>query len=279
MRNILHFVWKNQFTFIFVFLELIAFILLAQTNNYHNASFYSKANALSGGFYSTISNITEYVKLKKVNEELVAENAELRKAALNSFLKLKSPHVYVNDTLYYQQYKYLTAKVVNSSSQKRNNYIILDQGSEQDITPEMGVITNDGVVGIVKDVSEHFCSVIPILHKDSKISAEIKKNHYFGILIWKGGDANIAYLSDVPNHVDVAIGDTIITRGSSTIFPEGIMIGTIDSFEKQVDDNFYDINVKLSTDFSNVNYVYIVKNLLKKEQLELQQQTELDDAK
>lgn len=274
MRNIFNFIWKYQFTFIFVILELLAFILLAQTNKFHNANVYTKANAISGGFYNSYANASEYLKLREQNEALNKENAELRQAALSSFLKLKSPHVYVKDTLYFQQYKYLTAKVINSTTHKRNNYIILNQGAEQGITPEMGVITNDGIVGIVKDVSEHYCSVITLLHKASKISAKLKKNNYFGILSWNGGDPTVAYLADIPNHVELQIGDTIVTRGSSTIFPEGLAIGTIESFEKQQDNNFYDVQVKLATDFSNVNYVHIVKNLLKKEQLELEQQTE-----
>jgi rod shape-determining protein MreC len=278
MQNIFNFVWKYQFTLIFLLLELIAFILLAQSNNFHNASVYSKANAISGGVYESVNNATEYIKLQEINDELSQENAFLREGVVTSFIKLKSPTLYIDDTLYTQRYKYITAKVINSSTQKRNNFIVLNQGFEQDIKPEMGVITKNGIVGIVKDVSDHFCTVITLLHKSSKISAKFKKNNYFGILSWKGGDPTIAYLSDIPSHVNVAIGDVIISRGSSTIFPEGLIIGTIDSFEKQDEDNFYDINVKLSTDFSNVNYVHIVKNLLKKEQIELEKLTENSNA-
>ena len=277
MRNIINFIWKYQFTFIFLLLELIAFLLLAETNKFHSANIYSKANRLSGGVYSSIANASEYLKLSRINDELSEENAILRSQGLNSYKKIRSPHFYINDTLYYQQYKYLSAKVVNNSTNRRNNYLILNQGSDQGIFPEMGVITKDGLVGIVKDVSENYCSVISLLHKSTQISAKLKKNNYFGILSWSGGDPTIAYLSDIPNHVKLAQGDTIVSRGSSTIFPEGILIGTIESFEEQEDDNFYDVFVRLSTDFSNINYVHVVKNLLRKEQLELEIKTLSDD--
>lgn len=276
MRNIFNFIWRHQFVFLFLLFELIAFLLLAQTNKYHNASFYSKANSLSGGVYATFSNISEYVKLKDVNQKLQEENARLRENALNAYIKTRSPHVYVEDTLYLQQYRYLTANVIKNSTNRRSNYLILNQGSEQGITPEMGVISSSGIVGIVKDVSPHYCSVISLLHKDIQISVKIKKNEYFGILSWEGGNPEIAKLSDIPNHVDLSIGDEVVTRGSSTIFPTGITIGTINKIEKEENDDFYQLDVQLSTDFNNVSYVYIVKNLLKKEQLELEAKLEQD---
>jgi rod shape-determining protein MreC len=177
----------------------------------------------------------------------------------------------VNDTIHHQQYSFITAKVINNSVNRRNNYLTLNAGSLQGIKPEMGVISSEGIVGIVKDTSKHFCSVMSFLHKDSKISAKLKKSGYIGSLVWDGYDASRASLKDIALHVQFAKGDTIVTSSYSSIFPEDIMIGRVEDFETKAGDNFYDITIRLSTDFSKLSYVYIVNNVLKEEQQQLEQ--------
>jgi rod shape-determining protein MreC len=176
----------------------------------------------------------------------------------------------VTDTIRKQQYTFLTARVVNNSINRRNNYLTLNKGSLQGVQAEMGVICPDGIVGIVKDVSEHFSSVISVLHKDSRISTKIKKNGYIGSLMWEGYNAGYAILKDIPKHVKLAVGDTLVTSQFSAIFPEGIMVGVIDKFDSKPGD-FYLIDVKLSTDFDNLSYVYLVTNVLKEEQKKLEE--------
>lgn len=276
MRNLINFIWRYNFTLFFLLLELFAFFLIIQNNRFHQANFFSWTNSVSGAFYSVVTDISDYLELKRVNEDLSIENAKLKSLSTNSFIKLRGPHVYIEDSVYYQQYKYLSAKVVNNTIYKRNNYITLNQGSEQGVKPEMGVIHPSGVVGIVKDVSPHFCSVISILNKQTKLSVKFKRNNFFGILTWNGNDPSFAAINNIPNHVEIGIGDTLVSFGSSAIFPEGILVGTIDTFEKVQGDDFYDIRLKLSTQFGNLSYVYIIKNLLKKEQLELEELTKDD---
>jgi rod shape-determining protein MreC len=270
MRNIILFIWRHNFTFLFLLLEILAFLLLFQTNRFHNASFYSWSNDFTGGIYQSISNVVEYTRLKQVNKSLAEENALFKTYQSSSYIELKSPIIFVNDTLLGLQYRYIPAKVIKSTIHKTKNYLILNQGKDQGIEPEMAVVCANGVVGIVKDVSDQFSSVLPIIHKDTKISGKIKKNNYFGIINWQGGDTRYAKLSDIPDHVELLVGDTIVTRGSSAIFPANYPIGTIESFKKPEGDNFYEIKIALFTNFQNISHVYVIKNEYKKEQLELE---------
>ena len=185
---------------------------------------------------------------------------------------MRGKHVYIDDTLYFQQYKYLSAKVVNNSIHQRNNHIIINQGTEQGIKPGMGVISSKGLVGLVKDVSAHYSAVVSVLNGNTQISVKLKKNSYFGIMTWETDDnSNTATLKKIPNHVDLQIGDTVLSKGASTIFPEGVLAGTVREFEAIPGSDFYDIKIKLTTNFANLSYVYIVKNLLKTEQQGLEE--------
>jgi len=271
MRNLVNFVWKHHFTVLFLLLEVVAFFLLVQNNSFHQSNFLNFSSAVGGNAYFLVDNITDYFQLKEQNEQLNAENAALKSASPNSQYGDYEEHFFVQDTSGRMQYLYFGAKVVNSSTNKRNNYLILNQGYSNGIKPEMGVIGPEGVVGIVKEVSANYCSVISVLHSNIKISSLVQKNDYFGILEWPGYDADKARLMDIPWHVDLAKGDTIVTRGSSTIFPKGIMVGYVEDFKKIPGSNFYDTEIRLATNFSNISYVYVVKNMLREEQQELEE--------
>ena len=139
----------------------------------------------------------------------------------------------------------------------------------------MAVVSPNGIVGVVNGVSKRFSTVMSLLNTDLHISAKIKKNNYFGSLSWDGKNYREAILYEIPHHVPVSKGDTIITSGFSTIYPEGVLIGTIKDFEVK-GGNFYEITVRLSTDFKNLTYVNLVSNLRKEEQIELEEQLEYD---
>ena len=188
-----------------------------------------------------------------------------------------SSRIVVNDSINFQQYKYITAKVINNSINHRNNYLTLNRGSLQGVKPEMGVITSKGIVGIVKQVSEHYCTVMSFLHKDTRISGMIKRNKFFGSLVWDGVDPAIATLNEIDKTVPVQKGDTIITTAYSAIFPAGIMLGTVVEAKLNPGSNFHQIRVRLSTRFDNLSYVNIVDNLMKNEQRELESNNKQDD--
>ena len=266
MRNLIIFIGKHHFALLFVVLEIIAFTLIINNSYYQQTVFLSATNNLTGKFYRSVDDITSYFSLKKTNKLLAEENARLRSAEVNSFIKTSDSVFTKNDTLYRQQYMFIDAKVIKNSYNKRNNYLMLNKGSGQGVKKDMAVITSNGVVGIVNEVSANFCSVMSVLHKDTKISAMIKKNKYKGTLMWEETDYKTGDLNDIEPHVKVAVGDTVVTSGNSHIFPEGILIGTVKSFSINPGDNFYNIQLKFSTDFNRIEYVYIVKNFYKEEQ-------------
>jgi rod shape-determining protein MreC len=201
---------------------------------------------------------------------LSRENAALR-SLLPDINALDSAQWRVqNDTVYKQQYTFMTANVLNNSINRRNNYLTLNKGSRHGVKPEMGVICATGIVGFVKDVSPNFCTVISVLHKDHHTSARIKKNGYYGSLVWEGFDPSIGNLKEIARHVNVQKGDTVVTNSHSDYYPEGIMIGIVDEVDKNTSDNFYNIRVKFSTSFGSLSHVYIVKNRLKEEQQQLE---------
>lgn len=235
------------------------------------------ANIVSGFIYDKYSIVSGYLNLKEANDDLLKENARLRNR-LPSAYKVNSNATYIKtDTaVFFQQYTYTPAKVINNSTDKMYNYITLNKGSSHGIKPDMGVITSNGVVGVVRKVSSSFSSVVSLLNKRIGISAKIKKNDYYGMVIWEGGNYAKATLKEIPNHVDIQKGDTIITSGYSAIFPEGIVIGKITRYEIEEGGNFYEITIELSTNFKTLTHVYIVSNLMRKEQLELEKTTEND---
>ena len=257
-------------------MEFFAFFYIVKSNYYQQSVFINSANALTGGIYDAQSSFTDYLSLKIINKRLAEENALLRNSQRNAFLMTNNKTFVVDDTLYQQQYEYTEARVVANTTNKMNNYITLNKGYNHGIRKEMGVITSQGVAGIVKDVSANFCTVTSVLHSKSKISAKIKKNNYIGTLVWEGGDYRLANLKDIPTHIKVSSGDTIVTSGYSLIFPGGLMIGTVYFYDSNKDNDFYNIKVRLTTDFNKISYVYIVKSLMKPELEELKTKTQND---
>jgi len=277
MRNLIRFLSKNSLVFIFLFLQFIAFLLLVQNNNYQNSKFFNSSNFLIGNLYSTINNVNDYFNLKSVNAELAEQNARLQNQSITSFTKVFGTTVEIKDTSYHQKYLYTSAKVINSSTNKRNNYMTLDKGKINGIEAGMGVISGLGVIGTVKNVSENFCSVMSVLHEKNAVSAKIKNSEYFGSLNWELGNYREASLNDIPNHAKLNVGDTIITSGYSAIYPEGVLVGTIKNFNLDEGSNFYEITVELSVDYKKLSHVFIVKNTMKEEQLKLEELTEAEE--
>jgi len=274
MRNLLVFLWKYNLLFLFLILEVISITLFIENSFYQKAAFINSSSAISGTFYKMQSNITEYFSLKVVNTTLANENAHLRSLSPDNFLTINNTVYNKNDIIYKLQYQYVSAKVINNSTNKRNNYLTLNIGRNQGITKDMGVISSKGIVGIVKDVSDNFSSVISVLHKDSKISAKIKKYGDVGSVLWNGYNYRRASLIDIPTHVPISRGDTIITSGYSSVFPEGIVIGKIIDHKIESGNSFYTITIEFSEDFNKLSYVYVIKNFFKSEQYELEKKTQ-----
>jgi len=216
--------------------------------------------------FSTFDDIDTYFHLKKANTELVEENALLRNLLESSYI-IEGPtyELYSKDSLY----SYIGAKVISNSVNKRKNYLMLDKGSKHGIKKEMGVVSPTGVVGTVIGVSENYSTVMSVLHINNKVSARISKNRHIGSITWNGKNYREGLLTDIPTHVNLFKGDTIITSGNSYVFPEGIVIGTVNEYLSEPGDKFNTAITGFSVDYNNLFYVYVIINLKKEEQGQL----------
>lgn len=273
MRSLFLLLWRNNFTLLFILLWSLCFFLIFSNNNFQQIAFINSTNRAVASVLEVVNYFKEYINLKENNTSLARENANLKSVLPESFYNNQALKVAVSDTVYSQQYTYLTARVVNNSVNRRNNFLTLDKGRMHGVQKDMGVISSSGVVGIIKDVSEHYSTVMSVLHKNTKISARFKNNNYFGSLVWEGDNSRTGTLLEIAKHVKFDKGDTIVSTVYSSVFPEGIMIGTVNDWEIKPGDNFYKINIKLSTNFYNLSHVYIVNNLHKQEQQELENST------
>ena len=269
MKEIIKLILKYQFTIIFILLEIVSFSLIIRHNEYQRAIFSESASTLFGNVSSTITSIKDYFRLKEMNESLANENI-LLKNRLEEYELLRDTIIHgtvVQDSI--PVYEYIGAKQVNATYNRTKNYITLNRGRKNGLQKEMAVCTPEGIVGLIQDLSDHFAVVIPLINVDSRISAKIKKNNYYGSLQWDGNDYAYSYLNDIPYHVEVNAGDTIVTSGLSKIFPEGIVVGYVESVDKETA-NFLKIKVKLAVDFKRINHVYVILNNKKNEQTSLE---------
>lgn len=278
MKNLLNFLYKNNFFFVFLFLEIICFFMMVKNNGYQGSSILNSSNKVSAKIYEVEASTKEYLLLKDENERLAKMNTFLLNRIKLGYAAIPLKSYKKNDTLYKQEYEFMSGKVINSSVNKRNNYLTLNIGEAQGITHDMAVITSDGIIGIVKDVSENFSSAMSILHKDVRVNCQLKKDGTYGPLIWDGSDYRFSNLTDIPTHAKIKKGDTVITSSLSGIFPEGIMVGTVESFEQRPNESFYTVKVKLSADLKKVNHVSIIKYNYKTERdsLEIKSQVQSD---
>ena len=196
--------------------------------------------------------------------------AKLQSTNIKSFTKIIGTTIQIDDTTYSQKFVYTSAKVINNSTNKRENYTTINKGAINGIEAGMGVISPKGVIGTVKNVSENFSSVMSVLHEKNSISVKIKNSDYIGALTWNSEDYRTGQLDDIPNHVKLHIGDTLITSGYSLIYPEGVVVGWIKDFNLPEGNNFYNIDVTYSADYKKITHVFIIKSWLKEEQQQLE---------
>ncbi len=283
MRNLINFIIKNVHWLFFLLLIVISGFLIVNNNEYQRSKYAVVENEIIGQIYSASYNIRSYVGLRDENEKLMACIAKQESyiQSLKSQLEEKIEvdtiiPAFALDSSGYQIYNFIPARVVNNSISKVENLMTLNKGSNDGVKIDMGVLTTDGlvgVVGVVINVSSHFSEVIPVLNPKLRLSCKVKGNNYFGPLVWNDPDIRYANLEQLPRHVEFQIGDTVVTSSYSAIFPEGIPVGTIVGSKKQKNDNFNSLKIKLFTNFGNLNHVLIVKNNKRAEQLELEKKS------
>ena len=263
MRNLLQIILKFHYQLLYVVMIVLSLLMLMNNNEFHKTTWFNSSTYVTGTVYNSWHSVRRYFSLRQENQRLARENTILKNQISKNFLKTDSNFIQGKGTV---QFKYTDAIVINKSVNRQKNFMTLNKGSLSGIVPEMGVIAPDGVVGIVKDVSPYFSTVMPVINTGSHLSVKIRGKDFFGTISWDGKDYRIAKLNEMPFHVPVKTGDIIETSGYSAIFPPGLTVGIVKEISRGTDDYFLDIKIILASDFLKVNHVMIIKNELKKEQ-------------
>jgi rod shape-determining protein MreC len=290
VRNLIIFLRRYFNFFLFLLLEVICIVLVFRNNDFQKTAYLNSANNISARLYNRYNNVQYYFHLKATNDSLVNENARLHNILRSSFdsvtlddlVKTDTLRTYSTDTtrkvigIETRRYLYHAAKVVNNTVSNPINYITIHRGSANGLKPNMGVIGPSGVVGIVRSVSENYAVVLSLLSKGRNFgfSARLSQSKEMGTVRWYGGDAGYALMEDVPKSVRLVKGDTVVTSGYSALFPENIPIGYVESYSlPDKSSTSYSIKIKLATNFYNLQYVYVIDNMLKDEQKSLEDST------
>jgi len=278
MRGLLRYLLKNYAFLLFLLLEVISFTLIYNFNTYQKAKYLNSSNHVTATVYNSFSAVGNYFSLAAVNRKLAKENA-LLKSLISDLPYIKvTPYSIVSKGEFTDSvYRFISAKVINNSVDKQNNYITLNKGRKHGIKPDQGVVNSDGIVGVITHVSESYSLGFSVLNKRWGASAKLKKSGTFGPLAWNGKDSRYASLTGIPFHVELAVGDTVVTSSYSSVFPEGIMIGVVHSMEKPQGENYYEILVELAANFRALSYVDVVENL-KKQEIRVLESKKVDDS-
>ena len=270
MRDLLDFLVRSSNWILFAIYVVVSCILLFSSNPFQHHVYLTSAGAVASTVYRASNTVTGYFALREINSDLQHRNADLEMQVLNlqkqlcdERLRLYADTMTVDTVL--SRYTFIIANVINNSISRSHNYITLEKGSADGLKPEMGVVDQNGVVGIVNVTGPHTARVISLLNPYLRIACKVKSSKHVGSLHWDGKSPQTAILDELPRHVELHPGDTIVTSGYSTAFPEGVPVGTVLSAHKDNDDNFYSLKVKLFTDFSTLSTVRVIVDAMTEE--------------
>jgi rod shape-determining protein MreC len=274
MERLFKFIFERRAFLTFLLLELLCVWLVIENNQYQSTTYFNSSNRLSANIIGTSQNIREYFSLRDINSNLANENTGLRKKLDQRNQLLYTVELNnMRDSAMVNRFDYVTAKVVNNSTRNYKNYLTINRGKAYGLEPGMAVISSAGVVGKVKSVSNHYSVLISLLNIDEQVSSIIKRTGHFGTVQWDGTDPKLIDLKYIPRHVELKVGDTIVTSGYNAVFPEGILVGVIKNYKLNEEAQFHSIKVELSQDFGKLSFVEIVKSNLKQERDSLEQLT------
>lgn len=262
MQNLIDFIVKYKHWFVFFLMEGFCLALLFRFNNYQGSVFFTTANSFVGGIYSAVDGVTSYVGLNAANRQLEAENALLREEVHEMKRELAARRI---DTLQFEgfnrsRYRFVSAQIVNATTNHSLNLLTLNKGKLDGIKPEMGVICSSGVVGIVFLTSDRYSVVMPLINVKSKVSCQLKDHQSFGTMEWEFGDCQYANMTGLPLHIKADVGEIVETNGHSDIFPSGIPLGQVERMGHSDDGLSQKLTVKLAVDFSSVHNVSVITN-------------------
>lgn len=269
-NNLIDFIRKYCYIFLFILFETISMILLFRFNSYQGSVWFSAANSVAAGINSTYSNVMNFFNLEQINQELTAQNIALQRETeyLRQSLITATKDTTITEKLMREKlvgYNMVPATVVSNSAERSNNYLVIDRGEKDGIRPEMGVVGGGGVVGIIYLTGPHHSLVIPVTNRKSSISCRVRGQNYFGYLQWDGSSMLSAYVDDVPRYAKVKVGQAIETSGYSAVFPPGIFVGRVRTIRNSSDGQSYRLDVTLGTNFANLRDVLVVTTPYKAE--------------
>lgn len=270
MKAFLDFLVRFHHIFLFLLLETISFILLIRFNNFHGSVWFTAANNSAATINRVYGDVVSYTQLSTVNKQLTEANILLEKE--NEYLRQQiqtlrpdSSHTSKVIAERLADAQLISATVVSNSILKEDNYLVIDRGSDDGVRPEMGVVSGNGVVGIVYLTSQHYSLVIPIINKKSTISCRVRDTRYFGSLSWERGNVRRAFVDDIPRYASVRKGSVIETSGYSSIFPPGLFIGRVSGIRNAPDGQSYRLDIQLGTNFANIRDVTVISTSYKAE--------------
>ena len=259
---------------LFVLLETISITLIVQYNQRQGEIASNSLGLVTAYFDNTSDWLTDYLGLKNEVIKLQSKNIKLLEQLDNARYSNAVFRDSIKEDSLKQMYTFIGANVISNSILSSNNSLRLDRGSRQGVRPNMGVISDGGIVGIVRNTTEHFSQVMSVLHSQARINASIRNSSYFGTLTWDGKDPRYMQLNAIPRYAEFKVGDIIESNGFSQIFPSGITLGVISHIEEVPGNNFLKIQVELANDMAKVRYVYVVNNLMRYEHDELDKATD-----
>jgi len=271
MQNIIDLLRKYSFVFVFIFLQILAMILLVNRNTFHRFAYLNTTNIIVGNFLETQADIKGYYNLTDQNVRLQNENANLRA----QLCELENMYFEVVDTfpvlpIDSLQYSFIKSKIINVSQQDNNQFLTINKGSKSGIKKHMGVVSTTGIVGKTLFVSEYYSIVMSVLHESSYFNVKLGADNWNGSLHWNGNKDGICEVNSISKYAHVELGDSVYTNNYSITFPENILVGVVSNVKLNEDNQFYEIDVKLSHDFNNLEAVYLLKDEQEEERLILE---------
>lgn len=274
MQRLFSFIYEYRAFFTFLLLELLCVWMVIENNQYQSTKYFNTSNSVAASIISTSQNIREYFSLRDINQRLAEENAELRKKVDQRNQMLYQLDLRpIKDAAIINRFDFIAAKVINNTTNNYKNFITIDKGKRHGLQPGMAAISEAGVVGKVKSVSDHYAVLISLLNIDNQVSSKIKRTGHFGTVQWDGVDPRVIDLKFIPRHVELKVGDTVVTSGYNAVFPEGVLIGLVQDVKLNEEAQFHTVKVLLSQDFGKLNFVEVVKSNLKREKDSLELKT------
>jgi rod shape-determining protein MreC len=244
-------------------LEFFALSLIYRSESYQRSAIREKAIGIAGGFHQWRNGFNYYFHLRDENEVLKAENARLRNQVLN--MQRRYDAYVLPDSAQRNRYSLIPASIIYNTTTSRANTLMIDRGRLDGVESYVGLINKDGVVGVVRDASDHHAIGLSLLNVQLKVNAKVLSSGYAGVVNWDGVSRNAIQLKDIPYHVKVAVGDTIVTNSFSQLFPPDIPIGFVTEAERIPGTNYWEIELEPAVDFKKLGTVYSVRNLFRNE--------------